>query len=325
MPPHKLSSIQALRGIAALMVCFFHLATHRDSSRLLLDDTDKVKSIALIGPTGVFVFFVISGFVMPFAMNRSGYQWKKAWAFLKKRIIRLHPPYIFTLVLTVGVLLYNDYSGISIFDFRWSAFLNHFTFTAKIAGYDWYNPIFWTLAIELQYYILIAFLFLGINHEKWMIRVSVITILCFLSILWRNNAFIFAYIAPFVLGIGLYLYKVKQVKLMEFLYYFTISSFIIWKFFGWHWLYASWFAVVVMLFTQLNFRPLQFLGKISYSLYLIHPMVGGLVIYLLMPYVTDYWQNYLVLSAGIVGSGIAAYLMYRIIERPSIAAAENSK
>jgi exopolysaccharide production protein ExoZ len=79
--PH-FTSIQYLRGLAALMVVAFHTAP---------------GPFALIGAAGVGIFFVISGFIM-WALTSS--RQTTASVFLQRRIIRIVPLYwLFTLLL----------------------------------------------------------------------------------------------------------------------------------------------------------------------------------------------------------------------------------
>ncbi|MDR3715393.1 MAG: acyltransferase family protein, partial [Puia sp.] len=84
----EISSIELLRGIASAMVCYFHLA--RGNERYL-PDTSIVRRMGDWGWTGVEIFFVISGFVIPYSMFVKNYSAGNFLAFLKKRIIRIEP------------------------------------------------------------------------------------------------------------------------------------------------------------------------------------------------------------------------------------------
>ncbi len=64
----------------------------------------------------------------------------------------------------------------------------------------------------------------------------------------------------------------------------------------------------------LSAQPWQFLGRISYSLYLFHPVVGWSAMSLALRYLPDE----LALLAGIAVSIVSAYIAYLTVERPSI-------
>jgi exopolysaccharide production protein ExoZ len=101
--PLKLSSIQALRAVAALMVLLYHLV---NTSAFGWNTSDgKLYSlgalISAIGPAGVDLFFVISGVVMVLTCyDRFGSAHESA-RFLRRRVARIYPLYW---VVTAGVL-----------------------------------------------------------------------------------------------------------------------------------------------------------------------------------------------------------------------------
>ena len=80
-------SIQALRAVAAILVCLFHAASHFDAA----------EKTFRVGNAGVDIFFVISGFVMWSVTARRA---PSPAAFLRHRLIRLAPIYfLFTCAL----------------------------------------------------------------------------------------------------------------------------------------------------------------------------------------------------------------------------------
>lgn len=272
----------------------------------------------MIGPVGVFVFFVISGFILPYAMNKSQYQFSHFWLYLLKRIKRLYPPYFVLFILTTGMLIWNNFYQNIPFTFKTGEFISHLFYLTHILHFDWYNPIFWTLAIEFQYYIFLGVIFKFWNSSSWIQRFFATVPFLILSWYWRDDRFLFHYIAPFIMGYGTYLIKFKKANLVEPIFYISLASLVIWKYFGWHWLIASVGSVIVILFLTLNYRPLQQLGKISYSLYLVHAMFGGLAVYLLMPFFDSTVGNYFTLALGISFSILVSEVYYRWIEKPSI-------
>ena len=78
---NQLDLLNALRGIAAWMVCLFH------ASFLVKEYYPSLYHFLDIGQEGVYVFFVISGVVLPWSMDAGRYAWKNADRFLLKRWI----------------------------------------------------------------------------------------------------------------------------------------------------------------------------------------------------------------------------------------------
>jgi hypothetical protein len=84
----RLDHIDALRGIAALAVCWFHVTHGGD----LLGEGDG-KTLSSYGFLGGEVFFVISGCVIPLSMWRANYRWRDFGVFFAKRLFWVHPPF----------------------------------------------------------------------------------------------------------------------------------------------------------------------------------------------------------------------------------------
>src|SRR5229473_3266591 len=85
----RVTTVDALRGIASLSVAWFHF-THGNPTFL---SEGVLKSSGEYGWAGVHMFFVISGFVIPYALYKAQYSSRQFGRFLAKRIIRLDPPY----------------------------------------------------------------------------------------------------------------------------------------------------------------------------------------------------------------------------------------
>ena len=90
-PHSRVESVDCLRGIAVGMVVLMHLFVGANSG---LKGGQIIEPVLRYGWLGVDVFFVISGFIIPFSLHRSGYQIGQFGRFLLKRIIRLDPPYL---------------------------------------------------------------------------------------------------------------------------------------------------------------------------------------------------------------------------------------
>ena len=72
----RITNLDLLRGVAALAVCLFHF----DYDGAL--GIPSVSHVLSYGYLGVQMFFVISGFIIPYSMLRSGYRIKNIKGFL---------------------------------------------------------------------------------------------------------------------------------------------------------------------------------------------------------------------------------------------------
>ncbi len=84
-----------MRGVAAVMVMWFHFT-------FALPD-GVLRASGLYGYLGVEVFFVISGFIIPYSMDRPYRFAKDGLAFIGRRILRLEPPYLMSVLLILCV------------------------------------------------------------------------------------------------------------------------------------------------------------------------------------------------------------------------------
>jgi hypothetical protein len=81
--------------------------------------------------------------------------------FLAKRVVRITPSYCAAIVLCI-VLGYVSaqspvYEGAP-YDVSVRQLLGNIFYLAEFVAVDWFNPVFWTLAIEFQFYILLGLL-----------------------------------------------------------------------------------------------------------------------------------------------------------------------
>lgn len=144
MPYRK--DIQILRGIAVLFVVLFHL------------DMLGIKS----GFLGVDIFFVISGYLMSILYNPT-----KKTEFFLKRAKRLFPAYYMTILITVFASLLlttpNEFDQIekqSFFALLFSSNIG-FWFQNSYFSKAEFNLLLhlWTLGVEIQFYLIVPILF----------------------------------------------------------------------------------------------------------------------------------------------------------------------
>lgn len=267
---NRIENIDALRGIACILVVLHHFS----SSTIPEVELNYLHDFFKYGSNGVYTFFVISGFILPYSMKRANYKIKNFFNFLKRRSIRILPAYYITfiplIVLQCVAFLFNaDFiQGLATPNIK-TLLINLGLIDFLIEDY-WFNPVGWTLQVEMQFYILIGlFLPLLINY-RWirLIALGLLYLLSFkVSIPITNNILFFA------VGFLLFLFKDKKAHLLELLGLFVISSICI-IYFRKDGIseFVAMLLPFIVIFFNLNIgnKAILKLGKISYSLYLVH-------------------------------------------------------
>ncbi|WP_413693887.1 acyltransferase family protein [Psychromonas sp. KJ10-2] len=91
-----INSIQYLRGIAAILVVYYH------STIKAVQNNIPDASIYYIGESGVDLFFIISGFIICFVTDNKDFNTLK---FLKSRVLRIIPLYWFFTIIALFAYL----------------------------------------------------------------------------------------------------------------------------------------------------------------------------------------------------------------------------
>jgi peptidoglycan/LPS O-acetylase OafA/YrhL len=216
--------IDGLRFLAIITVLLYHLNTAFSkeiglglpSSLIEMGGSKSDFSLAwwwVRLDLGVKVFFAISGFVLalPFLKYYLGLSNKKVQleSYFVRRLTRLEPPFIITLVLfyLVHIFLLNEDTLV---------FLKHFG-AGLIYGHvlifgtaNPINPVTWSLETEAQFYLIIPLImWLVFKVRNSAISILVLLVLILGSIFFRNEFVfsahwgrsIFAYFVNFAMGI----------------------------------------------------------------------------------------------------------------------------
>ena len=105
---------------------------------------------------------MISGFVIPWSLHRSGYQLHDFHRFVLKRLLRLEPPYLVALASVVAFAAFYAWVKQRPFppeEHWWLQVALHLGYLTRFFGFDWLNDLYWTLAVEFQFYLLIGLVF----------------------------------------------------------------------------------------------------------------------------------------------------------------------
>jgi peptidoglycan/LPS O-acetylase OafA/YrhL len=306
----KVESLSFLRGLAVLLVCFCHFGGPFSEGNIL---SSMFSAFHDYGKYGVQIFFVISGFVIPLSLDKANYQIKYYGKFLLKRTLRLHPPYLIALALTLIILAATNLVKHSPFPETPASIIQSLFYLHHPDS----NPVFWTLKVEAEYYIFIGLYFVVL--QKYPRQTLAISIPLFMVISQTNiinYIDLFKYLLYFMIGIAGYLIYMKEGKgwfemgciaaIIVFSYIFDGAAPTI----------AAAFTILVILFYKGKVhKSFDFLGEISYSVYLIHFPIGVKMINLLARYVKPEFSIILFVATLAVCLGLGV-IFWKYIERP---------
>ncbi len=315
----RVETVNSLRGLAALSVALFHFSNGSPGFYV----PPVLRAIGAYGWLGIEVFFVISGFILPYSLWRAGY-WLSPSSFgrfIWKRVARLDPPYLCTIVLILLLAYLSSRSP----GFRGPPFHFdllqlglHLGYLNAFAGLPWLNPVFWTLAVECQFYILIALVFPLIISGKRIVRMSAICLLLITSLLYAPGNVVTYYFPLFTCGIisfqwfaGICAKWEAALILLPAAVMLGMRMGVLVMAVG---LAAAFIIVAIPSWTN---APLAFLGTMSYSLYLLHVPVGGRIINLAQRLPPSTAVGVAGMATAVAASIGAAYLLYSIVERPA--------
>ena len=315
MAQTRLENIDLLRAVAALTVCFAHFEVQGMMGNGILSD------ICTHGHLGVDVFFVISGFVIPLSLLHTKYRISDWKSFLGSRFLRLYPAY-FSSIIVVFVLWYiatwvPGFSGTPP-TCSMSQLASNLLLYCDFNDEGWFINVFWTLAIEAQYYVLIAISFPMLLSARAIVRRSCLSLWIVAPLLVGNGPTVFSWTSLFAIGIVAFLQKEKKIGWAEFTVVFIAAAAMQVYVKGWpSGITGLATALVIMFLPSLRVSFLTKIGGISYSLYLIHLPIGSRVSNLANRLPEAAWVKPLSVVIALSASLAAAVLFFHFIEKPS--------
>jgi peptidoglycan/LPS O-acetylase OafA/YrhL len=329
----RLRELDALRGLAALAVSFQHVL-------LLVGSAGAVFAVVALTPLNAFIdgtravlfFFVLSGFVLALPFFRGGVS---PTGFVLKRAARIYPAYWFALIMSIGIYSLSANPRVTLYSIA--------NFASLITDYtaQKYDVVFWSLVQEMRLSILFPLLILPVAKLPWrwvLVGSLPLVVAGFFGeeipggpIIGSFATVFYAFF--FVLG-ALAAKHIDQ--LVAIASRMSTRGSVIWlaaavivygsmpdiglavpvekAFVG---VACVGIMVLALGWTSLSrfllFPAWQFVGRISFSYYLLHLPVSNLVRYLLhdrIPVVAP--------ALIVAGSLLIAWIAYRWIEVPSI-------
>jgi peptidoglycan/LPS O-acetylase OafA/YrhL len=314
--PDRIATVDGLRGLASFSVAWFHF-THGNPRFL---PSGLLKSTGEYGWLGVSMFFVISGFVIPYALNKAQYGVNQYGRFLAKRIIRLDPPYIadICLILALAYLvpLAPMFQG-GPPTYTITQLLGHLGYLNSLIGKPWVNPVFWSLGIEFQYYLLVGLIFPLLVASNRVLRLALLATLLVPGLFITQPSLIFVALPLFVAGILTFQKKIGLLSTQLFAAGLVVAFSVTWFESGIGSAIVMFVTALAITCLKLHSRLLTWLGTISYSLYLVHVPIGGRLINLGTRYARGLYSEIIVLVLAVSASVLGAYLLYLAVELPS--------
>ncbi|NQW83685.1 MAG: acyltransferase [Alcaligenaceae bacterium] len=364
-PAQRFGYIDAQRGLAALLVIWLHatdafmqLPTPPTGGLLY-----KISAAIDTGRIGVILFFAISGFVIPSSLRAVGNQTTldALRVFFIRRVFRLYPAYWVSVVAAalLGLFLMTPFSSQTV--------LLNLTIIQSVFGAPDVLGLYWTLRLELIFYIACALLFTFkvLQQPRWLVVgmfggpiVFAVLPRCvhWLNPQWLNPASagpFLNYLTEYGLFIAIMFWGAlfrcwhdraqadgtqhfSRVVLVVFILFalgICAAPLLTWMFYAYlPSALASKLTVFmppvslglglfILLSTTLkiNHRVTTWLGEISYSMYLFHPIVFYTLFVLLrdgrLPWLAEaHLAVYLLLS--VLGSIVLSALIYYAVEKP---------
>lgn len=340
---NTLSSLQILRAVAAWLVVYHHYMQRLYDFHY---STEVGHFFSAVGPFGVDIFFVISGFIMFYTLKNRDYTPRE---FVLRRVFRIVPVYWFMTFALVAVVPFVASNGPPHFDWDISSLALSLLFiphqNPSGIGIFPLLTVGWTLNYEMFFYVWLSLMLL-LFPRAWFVACTISMLA--LPLLWNRD---WPYAS--IVGSGL---------LYEFVFGMFVSSFYLktrtfekWKGLlagivfvltgigiywanahGWSMLNLAnttflWrlgnmtphLSAVAFVCAALAFehhisrlralRLLRHLGDMSYSTYLVHPICLLITVYLFgKP--QSLFQELLVIGAYTTMTLTLSHLSYRWIE-----------
>jgi peptidoglycan/LPS O-acetylase OafA/YrhL len=307
----RIGVINVLRGFAALTVAWGHFVAGQGK---------YLGASGKYGYLGVDIFFVISGFVIPWSLYRTRYALRDYPRFLLKRNVRLYPPYLASIAISI---LATNFVLVPLFHIPHMTvsgrdLLLHFGYLNDLFHVPWVNVVYWTLAIEFQWYLLVGLMMPLLASARPLLRFVATVGMTLPYFIFYWDRLVFHFLPVFLIGVFVFQYRARIIELREMLGLIAVMVLAMFRVSGWLVPAVAAPTALLIAFSTFENRRIERVGDVSYSLYLLHLPIGVSVIGCLshwLPYSGAYIG--LLDMVGVAASMWAAWVIYQLIEKPS--------
>lgn len=353
-PASRFVFLDGLRGLAALGIALYHiwryepaLPTEPPTYPSEAFVPEFVNWILLRSWVGVQFLLVISGFVIAYTLRETWVTPREVVSFVGRRIVRLWPPYavtlLFVLVLHTACVAWLKLPPPFEERLTLTRVLAHLVFLQDVLREIPLSAAIWTVCIEMQFYFVsvigweLAQQLLPRPDARqprpasWGVLLAFAPLALASLLIWNRRdstePWVIHFLNAFFLGMVTWWTLDRTVS--RRVYFVTVAVVLGHLAVQWKLENALALTAAILIYAAgrtnhfhdwLNWRWLQYLGRISYSLYLIHYPVSHLLTWLgwrICDNAPTPAQASLILFLCLPASIAAGHLLYVAVEAPS--------
>ena len=269
-----LNHITIIRAVAVVLVLIFHFD----------------NQILISGYIGVDIFFVMSGYLISMIALKRVDSIKSLKQFYIKRVMRIYPVLLFISFIVIFALSLVEYLELETLKMLRDTITFNSNFQAEKINADYFGNNdnnyllhLWSIAIELQFYLLFPLLMLNKNIKNNIFYIAIVLIIIATFILSLEYSYYHSLGRMLAFSVGIMAYLLgSKVKTNNYIYFIALLSLIIISFtdmnINTYPNYNNIIVVALTIFalifgkvgTQKKYKLFIFIGLISYSIYLWH-------------------------------------------------------
>jgi peptidoglycan/LPS O-acetylase OafA/YrhL len=196
-------AIDLFRFLAVLFIFFSHYTDTYNYIYNIVPQNLKWSPISRYGSIALFVFFMVSGYVVTMTSMKRGIK-----DFSIARFSRIYPLFWVSCIVAFALpRLIHEHTYLMYSHFK--VFVFNMTMMPQVFGSPMINPIFYTLLIELVFYFFIAFIILFKLWDKVLIVITLLLVYCLIHCCDKTIS-AGALILPFMAGMLWYFIKINH-------------------------------------------------------------------------------------------------------------------